>query len=123
MSCLCTFNFNVLHSYLPVLVACFIELTLCLVSCAGKPNVIELNKDSLHMNLRKNNTLEVTAALDIAVTAKTWVGTGIYFGALGCLRFSLCSARDVVYSAHVDIKVEIQGKSELNSYASIFKLA
>ncbi len=74
------------------------------------------------MNLGRNNTLEVTAALDIAVTAKTWVGTGIYFGALGCLRFSLCSAQDVVYSAHVDIKVEIQGKSELNSYASIFKL-
>jgi hypothetical protein len=76
------------------------------------------------MNLRRNNTLEVTAALDIAVTAKTWVGTGIYFGALGCLRFSLCSAQDVVYSAHVDIKVEIQGKSvrkALISYASIFK--
>jgi hypothetical protein len=74
------------------------------------------------MNLRRNNILEVTAALDIAVTAKTWVGTGIYFGALGCLRFSLCSAQDVVYSAHVDIKVEIQGKSELNSYVSVFKL-
>jgi hypothetical protein len=63
------------------------------------------------MNLRKNNILEVTAALDIAVTAKTWVGTGVNFGFLGCFRWSTCIAQDVVYSAHVDIKVEIQGKS------------
>jgi hypothetical protein len=81
----------------------------CAFSFAGKPNVIELNKDSLHMNLRGNNILEMTAALDIAVTAKTWAGKGHYIGALGCLRFPICSAQDVVYSAHVDMKVEIQG--------------
>ena len=73
------------------------------------------------MKLCDDNTLEVSAALDVAVTAITTLGTGTWWGHLGCWRFYRCSAVEVVFSAHIDMKVVIKGKWILENEYFVFE--
>ncbi len=64
------------------------------------------------MRLLRNNTVLMSAALDVAVPARTWIWKGVNFGFLGCLKISSCGGQIVTYSAHIDMKVAFQGNVE-----------
>ena len=68
-----------------------------------------MDKESLRVSLLRNNTVVISAALDVAVPARTWIWKGINFGFLGCLKISSCGGQIVTYSAHIDMKVAFQG--------------
>ena len=51
-----------------------------------------MDKESLRVSLLRNNTVVISAALDVAVPARTWIWKGINFGLLGCLKISSCAA-------------------------------
>ena len=77
-----------------------------------------MDKESLRVSLLRNNTVVISAALDVAAPARTWIWKGINFGFLGCLKISSCGGQIVTYSAHIDMKVAFQGQfSQSNTCA------
>jgi hypothetical protein len=70
-----------------------------------------VDKNSLRVQLLRNNTVVIAAALDVAVPARTWIWKGINFGFLGCLKISSCGGQIVTYSAHIDMQVAFQGNT------------
>ena len=77
-----------------------------------------MDQESLGVRLLRNNTVLMSAALDVAVPARTWIWKGVNFGFLGCLKISSCGGQIVTYSAHIDMKVAFQGNGE-NSFSTI----
>jgi hypothetical protein len=77
-----------------------------------------VDQESLGVRLLRNNTVLMSAALDVAVPARTWIWKGVNFGFLGCLKISSCGGQIVTYSAHIDMKVAFQGNGE-NSFSPI----
>ncbi len=65
-------------------------------------------EDTLAIQLKDNNTAEMSAKVYVEVGAKTWIWKGINFGLLGCLKLSSCKGQIVTYSANVDFRVAFQ---------------
>jgi hypothetical protein len=62
----------------------------------------------LKIRLRDNNTVVISAKLDVAVHAKTWIWKGVNFGFLGCMKMTSCGGQEVKYSASIDRQVSFE---------------
>ena len=69
---------------------------------------MRLRRDSLRINLFENNTVVISAKLDVAVHARTWIWKGVNFGFLGCMKFTSCGGRDVTYMGKIDMKLSFE---------------
>jgi hypothetical protein len=89
----------------------------------GRRSSIEVDQESLGVRLLRNNTVLMSAALDVAVPARTWIWKGVNFGFLGCLKISSCGGQIVTYSAHIDMKVAFQGTVPVFTQLSHFAVS
>ena len=51
----------------------------------------------------ENNTVVISANLDVSVHARTWIWKGVNFGFLGCMKITSCGGQVVTYSAFIDM--------------------
>ena len=52
----------------------------------------------------------ISAKLDVAVKARTWIWKGVNFGFLGCMKITSCGGQVVTYSASIDMRVSFEVK-------------
>ena len=82
--------------------------------CLGTRHDLNMRKDSLKINLFENNTVVISADLDVAVHARTWIWKGVNFGFLGCMKITSCGGQDVTYRGKIRMKLsfEVQWNEE-----------
>ena len=82
--------------------------------CLGTRHDLRMRKDSLKINLFENNTVVISADLDVAVHARTWIWKGVNFGFLGCMKITSCGGQDVTYRGKIRMKLsfEVQWNEE-----------
>ena len=56
----------------------------------------------------ENNTVLISANLDVSVHARTWIWKGVNFGFLGCMKITSCGGQDVTYMGKIDMKIAFQ---------------
>ena len=74
----------------------------------GRRHDINLQRDSLRIRLHENNTVDISARLDVAVHARTWIWKGVNFGFLGCMKITSCGGQTVTYRGKIDMKMSFQ---------------
>lgn len=74
----------------------------------GKRHDFKLREESLKIRLFENNTVVISAKLDVAVHARTWIWKGVNFGFLGCMKITSCGGQDVTYKGKIDMKVSFE---------------
>jgi len=75
---------------------------------SGRRSEINVIEDSLRVKLLENNTVTISAVIDVKVPARTWIWKGINFGFLGCMKISSCGGQIVTYGAHIDMELALQ---------------
>ena len=75
---------------------------------SGRRHDINPRRDSLKINLLENNTVVISAKVDVAVHARTWIWKGVNFGFLGCMKITSCGGQVVTYKGKIDMKVSFQ---------------
>ena len=75
---------------------------------SGKRHRIKPRDHTLRINLLTNNTVEISAKLDVSVHARTWIWKGVNFGFLGCMKITSCGGQTVTYSAAIDMRVSFE---------------
>lgn len=88
-------------------------LTISFIFClkiffSGKRHDFKLREESLKIRLFENNTVVISAKLDVAVHARTWIWKGVNFGFLGCMKITSCGGQDVTYKGKIDMKVSFE---------------
>ena len=85
----------------------------------GRRHDINLQRDSLRIRLHENNTVDISARLDVAVHARTWIWKGVNFGFLGCMKITSCGGQTVTYRGKIDMKMSFQ----VSASKSIIRIA
>jgi len=75
---------------------------------SGRRHDINPRRDSLKIKLLENNTVVISAKVDVAVHARTWIWKGVNFGFLGCMKITSCGGQVVTYKGLIDMQVSFQ---------------
>ena len=76
----------------------------------GRRHQINLRDHTLRIRLLNNDTVVISAKLDVAVKARTWIWKGVNFGFLGCMKITSCGGQVVTYRATIDMHLSFEVK-------------
>ena len=62
----------------------------------------------MKIRLMENNTVVISANLDVSVHARTWIWKGVNFGFLGCMKITSCGGQDVTYMGKIAMSMAFQ---------------